>query len=67
MAREWAVKHAGAPKIEKGEGSGGATKETLKQVRQKSKEEEERERLAAYVGQLIYLLSSMPCLFANGR
>lgn len=50
VAREWAVKHAGAPKIEKGEGSGGATKETLKQVRQKSKEEEERERLAAYEG-----------------
>lgn len=48
VAREWAFRFAGAPKIETGEGSGGATKETLKQVRQKSREEEERERLAAY-------------------
>ncbi len=47
VAREWSVRHAGAPKVEMGEGSGGATKETLKKVRQKSKEEEERERLAA--------------------
>lgn len=47
VAREWAVRYAGAPKVAMGEGSGGATKATLKQVRQKSKEEEERERLAA--------------------
>ena len=48
VAREWSVRYAGAPKVEMGESSGGATKETLKQVRKKSKEEEERERLAAY-------------------
>ncbi|KAI9751122.1 MAG: Ubiquitin-conjugating enzyme E2 1 [Lichina confinis] len=50
VAREWAVRFAGAPRVEVGESSGGATRETLKQVRQKSKEEEERERLAAYEG-----------------
>ena len=47
VAREWAVAYAGAPKLERGEGSGGATKESLRQVRQKSREEEEKERLAA--------------------
>lgn len=50
VAREWAVRYAGAPKVDRGEGSGGATKETLRQVRQKSREEEEKERLAAYEG-----------------
>ncbi|KZF19102.1 ubiquitin conjugating enzyme [Xylona heveae TC161] len=50
VAREWAVKYAGAPKRERGEGSGGATGETLKQRERKSKEEEERERLAVYKG-----------------
>jgi len=50
VAREWAIKYAGAPKKERGEGSGGATAETIKQREQKSKEEEERERLAVYKG-----------------
>ena len=46
VAQEWAVKYAGAPKRERGEGSGGSTSETLKQRQQKSKEEEEAERVA---------------------
>lgn len=46
VAQEWAVKHAGAPKRERGEGSGGTTSETLKQRQQKSKEEEEADRVA---------------------
>ncbi|KAI9762655.1 MAG: hypothetical protein M4579_000273 [Chaenotheca gracillima] len=50
VAREWAVRHAGAPKKDRGEGSEGGTKESIKQRDQKSKEEEERERLAAYDG-----------------
>ena len=54
VAREWSVRYAGAPKVEMGESSGGATKETLKQVRKKSKEEEERERLAAYAIDLLF-------------
>jgi ubiquitin-conjugating enzyme (huntingtin interacting protein 2) len=49
VAREWSVRYAGAPKIEMCEGSGGATTASLKQVRKKSKEEEEREQMAAYV------------------
>lgn len=51
VAQEWAVKHAGAPKRERGEGSGGATNETMKQRQQKSKEEEEAERVARCVQQ----------------
>lgn len=50
VAQEWAVKYAGAPKRERGEGSGGSTSETLKQRQQKSKEEEEAERIARYGG-----------------
>jgi ubiquitin-conjugating enzyme (huntingtin interacting protein 2) len=50
VAREWSVRYAGAPKIEMCEGSGGATTASLKQVRKKSKEEEEREQMAAYEG-----------------
>ena len=49
VAREWAVRYANAPKRESGESSGGATTETLKQKARKSREEEEKERLAAYV------------------
>ncbi|MCJ1362445.1 Ubiquitin-conjugating enzyme E2 1 [Acarospora aff. strigata] len=50
VAREWAVKHAGAPKRERGEGSGGTSAETPRQREQRSREEEERARLAAYEG-----------------
>lgn len=49
VAQEWAVKYAGAPKRERGEGSGGSTSETIKQRQQKSKEEEEAERVARCV------------------
>ncbi|MCJ1355482.1 MAG: Ubiquitin-conjugating enzyme E2 1 [Icmadophila ericetorum] len=50
VAQEWAVKYAGAPKRERGENSGGATSETLKQRQKKSKEQEEAERIAQYGG-----------------
>ncbi|KAI9857024.1 MAG: Ubiquitin-conjugating enzyme E2 1 [Vezdaea acicularis] len=50
VAREWAVKYAGAPKKERGESSGGATAESIRQREQRSREVEERERLAAYEG-----------------
>lgn len=49
VAHEWAVKYAGAPKKEAGEGSGGSKQETKKEKRQKSKEEEAAERAALYV------------------
>ena len=51
VAREWAQKYAGAPKKEGGEGSGGATAETIKRKAQKAKEGEEKAKLAAYVEQ----------------
>ncbi|MCJ1303744.1 Ubiquitin-conjugating enzyme E2 1 [Hypocenomyce scalaris] len=50
VAQEWAVNYAGAPKRERGEGSGGSSTEPLKQKQQKSKEEEEAERVARYGG-----------------
>ena len=49
VAHEWAVKYAGAPKKDSGEGSGGSKTETKKQKQQRSKEEEEAERAAMYV------------------
>jgi len=49
-AREWAVKFAGAPKKERGEGSGGATAETIKRKAQQAKENEDKARLAQYHG-----------------
>lgn len=49
VARDWAVKYAGAPKKEGGEGSGGATAESIKRKQQKDKERVEKDRLAAYV------------------
>ncbi|PGH20367.1 hypothetical protein AJ80_03635 [Polytolypa hystricis UAMH7299] len=50
VARDWAVKYAGAPKKHIGEGSGGATDESIRQQALRSKEEEEKEQLAAYEG-----------------
>ena len=44
VAHEWAVKHAGAPKKESGEGSGGDRTESKKEKKQRSKEEERAER-----------------------
>lgn len=48
VAQEWAVKYAGAPKRERGEGSGGSANETKKQLERRSKAEEEAERVAKY-------------------
>ncbi|CAF9904396.1 Ubiquitin-conjugating enzyme E2 1 [Imshaugia aleurites] len=50
VAHEWAVKYAGAPKKETGEGSGGSKPETAKQKQKRSKEEEAAERAAMYGG-----------------
>jgi ubiquitin-conjugating enzyme (huntingtin interacting protein 2) len=50
VAREWAVKHAGAPKREIAEGSGGATADSIKRKAQQAKEKEEKVKLAAYHG-----------------
>ena len=49
VAQEWASKYAGAPKRDRGENSGGASAESLKQRQKKSKEQEEAERVAQYV------------------
>ena len=49
VAYEWAVKYAGAPKKETGEGGGGSKPETAKQKQKRSKEEEAAERAAMYV------------------
>ncbi|KAH2923773.1 hypothetical protein KXW25_005285 [Aspergillus fumigatus] len=49
VAREWAVIHAGAPRKHAGEGSGGATDETLRQEELRAKAEQEREDLSKYV------------------
>ncbi|EZF28705.1 hypothetical protein H101_07617 [Trichophyton interdigitale H6] len=52
VAREWAVMHAGAPRRHTGEGSGGATDESIRRKALKAKEDEQREKLAAYVPEL---------------
>lgn len=49
VAHEWAVKHAGAPRKEAGEGSGGSKTDTKKQKTHRSKEEEAAERAALCV------------------
>lgn len=49
IAKEWAITHAGAPRKQAGESSGGATDESVRQRELRSKEEEEKEQLAAYV------------------
>ena len=45
VARDWAVRYAGAARKDRGEGSGGATNESLKQAERQSKEDEEKEQL----------------------
>ncbi|KAF2205835.1 hypothetical protein GQ43DRAFT_436708 [Delitschia confertaspora ATCC 74209] len=50
VARDWAVKYAGAPKREIAESSGGATAESLKRKAQQAKEKQEKDKLAAYHG-----------------
>jgi ubiquitin-conjugating enzyme (huntingtin interacting protein 2) len=49
VARDWAVKFAGAPKKEIAEGSGGATAESIKRKAQQAKDREAKDKLAAYV------------------
>jgi ubiquitin-conjugating enzyme (huntingtin interacting protein 2) len=49
VARDWAVKYAGAQKKEIAESSGGATAESIKKKAQLAKENEAKVKLAAYV------------------
>jgi ubiquitin-conjugating enzyme (huntingtin interacting protein 2) len=56
VARDWAVKHAGAPKKEIAEGSGGATAESIKRKAQTAKDNEAKVKLAAYVKPIRRLL-----------
>jgi len=49
VARDWAVKYAGAQKKEIAESSGGATAESIKRKAQLAKENEAKVKLAAYV------------------
>lgn len=55
VAKEWAISHAGAPRKQVGESSGGATDESVRQRDLRSKEDEAKEQLAAYV--YIYFLN----------
>ena len=48
-AREWAVRWAGATRKEGGEGSGGATAESIRARKVEAKRERERDRVAQYV------------------
>ena len=57
VAREWAVVHAGAPRQQLAEGSGGATASSIRQKAAKSREEQEQEELAAYVTLLSALVA----------
>ncbi|KAL5041924.1 ubiquitin-conjugating enzyme/RWD-like protein [Aspergillus fruticulosus] len=50
VAREWAAQHAGAPRRAAGEGSGGATSESLRELERKEKEAREKEDLSKYDG-----------------
>ncbi|RDW78703.1 E2 ubiquitin-conjugating protein UBC1 [Aspergillus mulundensis] len=50
VAREWATQHAGAPRRAAGEGSGGATSESLRELERKEKEAREKEDLSKYDG-----------------
>lgn len=59
VAREWAVIHAGAPRKHAGEGSGGATDETLRQEELRAKAEQERQDLSKYV------TTQVPCFITS--
>ncbi|KAI9714856.1 MAG: hypothetical protein M1820_000145 [Bogoriella megaspora] len=50
VAREWAIKYAGAPQKDIAEGSGGSTPESLRKKAKDNKENEEKARLAQYHG-----------------
>lgn len=45
-AREWAHVYAGAPKSDEGEGSGGATAESLKKAQQQAKDKDTKSKLS---------------------
>ena len=47
VARDWAVKHAGAPRDHVGEGSGNPTKESIEAAERENEEREEEAELAA--------------------
>lgn len=49
VARDWAVKYAGAPRSHVGEGSGNATKETIEAAEKENEERMEEANLAEYV------------------
>lgn len=49
-AKEWAVKYAGAPKHLVGEGSGGATAESIEAAEREEREREEAANMAVYDG-----------------
>lgn len=53
VAQEWAALFAGAPRKQTGEGSGGATDESLRQQELKYKEEQEQDDLAKYVSTVL--------------
>lgn len=50
VARQWAVVYAGAPSNQTGEGSGGATDESLRRQEFKDRKEQEQEDLSKYDG-----------------
>ncbi|KAL9111109.1 MAG: hypothetical protein Q9227_004372 [Pyrenula ochraceoflavens] len=47
VARDWAVKYAGAPRDHVGEGSGNATKESIEAAEKENEEREEEAEMAA--------------------
>jgi ubiquitin-conjugating enzyme (huntingtin interacting protein 2) len=49
-AREWAEKYAGAPKRDEGQGSGGATAETIRKAREQAREKTAQARAEQYRG-----------------
>ena len=50
VAREWAVKYAGAPRQHIGESSGGATAQSIEAAEQENREREEIANMAVYDG-----------------
>lgn len=62
VAREWAVIFAGAPRTHVGEGSGGATEESLRQLQLKSRQQEAQEDLSKYEGYNKDLIDRFCCM-----
>jgi ubiquitin-conjugating enzyme (huntingtin interacting protein 2) len=52
-AREWAEKYAGAPKRDEGQGSGGATAETIRKAREQAREKTAQARAEQCVQPLL--------------